>query len=33
MTKLLFIANRSRQDILTAISFLSGRVLYPTEED
>ena len=33
VAKLLFIANRSRQDILTAISFLSGRVLYPTEED
>ena len=31
--KLIFLANRTRVDILTAISFLAKRVLYPTEED
>ena len=29
----MFISNRSRQGLLLAISFLAGRVLFPTEED
>ena len=33
VAKLMFISNRSRQDLLLAISFLAGRVLFPTEED
>ena len=33
VAKLMFISNRTRQDILTALSFLTGRVLFPTEED
>ena len=33
VAKLIFISNRSRQDILTTLSFLSRRVLYPTKED
>ena len=33
VAKLIFLANRTRADILTAISFLAKRVLYPAEED
>ena len=33
VAKLTFISNRSRQDLLLAISFVAGRVLFPTEED
>ena len=33
VAKLMFISNRTRQDILTTLSFLTGRVLFPTEED
>ena len=33
VAKLMFISNRSRQGLLLAISFLAGRVLFPTEED
>ena len=33
VAKLIFLANRTRADILTAISFQAKRVLYPTEED
>lgn len=30
---LLYVAKRARPDLLTAVSFLSTRVLYPTEQD
>ena len=33
VAKLIFLANRTRSDILTAVSFLAKRVLYPTDED
>ena len=33
VAKLMFISTRTRQDILTSLSFLAGRVLFPTEED
>ena len=33
VAKLLYLAKRTRPDILTAISFLAGRVNSPTEED
>ena len=33
VAKLMFISNRSRQDLLLAISLPAGRVLIPTEED
>ena len=33
VAKLMFISNRTRQDILTTLSFLTGRVRFPTEED
>ena len=33
VAKLMFISTRTRQDILPTLSFLAGRVLFPTEED
>ena len=33
VAKVLFLANRTRPDVLTAVSFLTKRVLYPTAED
>ena len=33
VAKLMFISNRTRQDILLSLSFLTGRVRFPTEED
>ena len=33
VAKILFLANRTRPDVLTAVSFLTKRVLHPTAED